>query len=212
MRLYLGLLCGALLLVAASGCGTARAIVDDRDPDAVVESIRPTSGMSGEAVTFEAVCCFKPSIPESQKPRFEWNFGGAADPNVSYETNPAVNLRAGSGTAYNASLKLSGGCLGESFSATTPFQINIAPLTVATVTGNNGISKGSGSFSAVIATGEVEKYSWDFGGACSPSGSASENPTVSFATVTATTTYQGRLVVSNKYESSEFLFDITVTP
>jgi hypothetical protein len=211
MRLFLGLLCGAASLALASGCGTARAIVNDRDPDAYVESIRPTSGVSGDSAAFEAVCCFKPG-QNKENLRYEWNFGGACDPNVSYDEIPIVHFRAGSAAPYNASLKLTGGCLGENLSLTTPFQINVAPLSVVTVTGTTGISKGNGSFSAVIGSGVVEKYSWDFGGAASPSGATAENPTVNFVTVAVPTVFQGRLVVSNKYEVTEFLFDITVNP
>lgn len=211
MRLYLGLLCGVALLALASGCGTARAIVNDRDQDAYVESIRPTSGVSGDSAAFEAICCFKPGQNKDDL-RYEWNFGGACDPNVSFDEVPIVNFRAGSAAPYNASLKLTGGCLGENLSLTTPFQINVAPLSVVTVTGATGIANGSGNFSAVLGSGVAEKYSWDFGGAASPSGSTSESPTVSFARVTVPTVFQGRLVVSNKYEVSEFFFDITVNP
>jgi PKD repeat protein len=205
MKLISGLLCGAALLVLSSGCGTARAIVDDRDDDAVVESIRPTSGVSGESVTFEAKCCTKSGI----KPDYEWNFGGAADPNVSFDEKPSVSLRAGSGVAYNATLKLTGGCLGENLSVTTPFQINVAPLSVVAVTGGNGIAKGAGTFAVVIGTGKPTKYQWDFGGGASPSGAVGENPTVTFSSVPGT--YQGRVIVSNDYESTEFLFDIVLT-
>lgn len=205
MKLLSGLLCGAALLVLSSGCGTARAIVNDRDDDAVVEAIRPTSGVSGESVTFEAKCCTKSGIT----PDYEWNFGGAADPNVSFEEKPVVNLRAGSGAAYNASLKLTGGCLGENLSVTTPFQINVAPLSVVAVTGANGIAKGSGSFGVVVGTGKASKYQWDFGGAATPSGASGETPSVTFSSVPGT--YQGRVIVSNDYESTEFLFDIVLT-
>lgn len=211
MRLYLGLLIGIASLALASGCGTARAIVNDRAQDVYVESIRPTSGVSGETVNFEAICCFKPG-QSSENLRYEWNFGGACDPNVSFDEIPIVNFRAGSAVPYSASLKLTGGCLGENLSLTTPFQINVAPLSVVAVTGTTGVSKGVGSFSAILGSGVADKYSWDFGGAATPSGAQTESPAVNFVTVAVPTVFQGRLIVSNKYEISEFLFDITVNP
>lgn len=211
MRLFLGLLCGVALLAAASGCGTARALVDDREPGAVVEAIRPTSGVSGESVQFEAICCVKTGQSKDDL-TYVWNFGGGADPNVSFEESPAVTLRSGSATPYNATLKLTGGCLGENLSLTTPFNLNVAPLSVTAVTGNTGISKGAASMSVLVGTGIATTYNWDFGGAATPSGATGQTVTATFATVLAPTVYQGRVIVSNAYESTEYLFDINVNP
>ena len=199
----LSVLIGQCLL---SGCGTARAIAGDYADDAVVESIRPTSGVSGEEVTFEAKCCL--NSPGAPEPDYEWNFGDAAFPSTSFEKNPVVTLRAGSTTPFNATLKLSKGCLGENMTVTTPFQINIAPLEVIAVTGTTGIAGGSGVFVPVIGTGVVDEYTWDFGGAGTPSGAVGQNPQI---TLTGTPgTYPGRLIVSNQFEATEFLFDIVV--
>jgi hypothetical protein len=215
MRCILGLLCVSALLILSGGCGTARALVNDRAADVVVTAIRPTSGESGETVTFEAMVCLKPSIgvldamdpTDPNMPEFTWNFGGGAEPNVSFEHNPTVLLRAGSVTPYNASLTLTSGCLGDD-SLTVPFTLSIAPLQVLSVTGTTGVAKGTGSFSVVMGTGVPDTFSWDFGGAGSPSGSTSSNPTITFSATPGT--YQGRVIVSNEFEAVEADFTITV--
>jgi PKD repeat protein len=203
MRLTLGLLAGALLLLA--GCGTYRSTVGHTKPDSVVQAIIPTSGESGDTVQFQAQVCSKPNVPD---PDYLWNFGGGADPNVSFDVSPTEVLRAGSATPYNASLKLTGGCLGVNLSATYPFQLSIAPLTVLSVSGTTGQAGQNGVFNAVLGTGVATNYSWDFGGAASPSGSTDPNPTVKFTATPGL--YNGSVTVSNDYEAVTQTFTINV--
>jgi PKD repeat protein len=215
MRATLGLLCGLALFVASSGCGgTARALVNDRAADVVVTAIRPTSGESGETVTFEAQVCLKSGVmldqlttDDANMPEFTWNFGGAASPNVSFEPNPTVVLRAGSATPYNATLTLTQGCLADE-ELIVPFTIAVAPLQVLTITGTTGVARGTGNLTAVIGTGVAESFAWDFGGAGSPSGSTSSNPTITFSSTPGS--YPARLIVSNEFEAVEVDFTIDV--
>jgi hypothetical protein len=170
-----------------------------------VQSIKPTSGVSGQEVVFEAQVCTKDNVAA---PTYEWNFGGGADPNVSYDVSPSETLRAGSATPYHASLKLTGGCLGANLSATYPFDLSVAPLTILDVTGTTGINGAKGSFAVVLGTGNATNYAWDFGGAADPSGATTANPTVTFTDTPGV--YQARVIVSNAYEVAEQDFVINV--
>lgn len=203
MRLTLGLLAGALLFVA--GCGSYRQVVDHTKPQAVVQSIKPTSGVSGQSVTFEAQVCTKDNVPD---PDYTWNFGGGADPNVSYDVSPSETLRAGAAAPYDATLKLTGGCLGVNLSATYPFQLSVAPLTILSVSGGTGQHTAKAQFSVVLGTGVATNYSWDFGGGCDPSGGTTANPNVTFSSVPGI--YTGHVIVSNAYEAVQQDFTINV--
>jgi PKD repeat protein len=203
MRFTLGLLAGALLAIAGCG-GSVRQLQGHSKPDSVVTAIKPTSGVSGQAVTFEAQVCTQTGLPA---PTYLWNFGGGADPNVSFEEKPAETLRAGSATPYNASLTLSGGCLGANLSATYPFTLAIAPLQIISVVGATGVSGKNGVFSVVLGTGVVTKYFWDFGGATTTSGATTASPSVTFG---AAGVYAASVTVANDYEVATQNFTITV--
>ena len=204
MRFTLGLLAGAMLLLA--GCGGYRALVDHTKPDSVVSSIIPTSGASGDTVTFKAAVCSKPNVPD---PDYLWNFGGGADPNQSTDVAPVEVLTAGSAVPYNASLTLTGGCLGVNLKATYPFQLSIAPLTVLSVTGTTGHAGDTASLSVLLGTGTATSFAWDFGGGLQTSGATTQNPSgLKFSTVPGL--YNGSVTVSNKYESVTQNFTINV--
>ena len=199
--------CLGMLFILSAGCGTARQLAGDKKDDAVIEAIRPTSGVSGEQVTFEARVCTRTGGEPSDL-SYEWNFGGGAFPNVSFEEKPTVVLRAGAAAPYNASLKVTGGCLGDNVSVTQAFSLAIEPLSVLAVTGNTGIAGGGGTFSVVVGTGVVTDYAWDFGGAATPSGATGPNPTVTFSGQSGL--YNGRVIISNDFEAVEFPFTINV--
>jgi PKD repeat protein len=213
-------------------CGTYRALIGDYADDYVIENIRPLAGVSGEEVTFKAhVCENAGAFPMGQLtdpsglltdfdfdwqetdpdvPSIIWDFGGGAVPNVAYEAQPQVTLRDGLRSPYDCSLTIRYGCEEDEVVSAT-FSLAVAPLSVLTVTPLTGIAGGTATFSAVIGTGNVTGYAWDFGGACSPSGSNEANPVVTFD-INAEGFYPGRLVISNNYEAFEFPFTLTVIP
>lgn len=206
-------LCGAtLVMLALCTCGTYRAITDDYESDApVIQDVKPTSGVSGEEVTFEMFLCQGKAFTGEE--RYIWDFGGGAYPNVSYEAKPSVQLRDGQRGPYACRVTVTGGCVGDDdVSSTYEFTLNVAPLTVLTVAPTTGTGDETGTFSALIGTGNVTQYQWDFGGACSPNGSTDENPNVKFINSTVAMTYQARVIVSNNFEAYEFPFTITVQP
>jgi PKD repeat protein len=201
MRIFIGLLAGALLTVA--GCGTYRSAVGHQKPDAVVQAIAPTSGESGESVTFQAQVCTKFN---TTAPTLTWNFGGGADPNTSFDESPQVVLTAG-GT-YNAALTLTGGCLGANLSATYPFTLSVAPLTILAISGTTGISTKNGALTAVIGTGVPTTFAWDLGGAGTITGNANTStPTITWG---APGIYTGHVIVTNDYEAVQQDFTINI--
>lgn len=213
-----------ILCVLASACaGTIRAIEGDYASDApTVESIRPLAGVSGEEVQFEATLCLPSGtalgIDEatglaSYSGLYIWDFGTGAEPNISHDASPVVTLRDGQRGPYDCSLTLKGSCHGdeENQIATYSFTLTVAPLTAVAVAPLHGQGGGRATFTAVIGSGNVTEYAWDFGGACSPSGSNDSHPSVTFND-NASGFYTCRVIVSNAYELYEFPFVLEVTP
>jgi len=224
MNKTLALLGLSLLCILATSCGgTYRAIIRDYASDAPeVQSITPLHGVSGEEVQFEALLCLPAgahiTIDEATGGKayagaYIWNFGGGAEPNISHDASPRVILRDGLRSPYDCSLTLIGSCNGEDENkkATYTFTVSVAPITVLGVTPTTGVAGSSATFSAIIGSGNVTKYSWDFGGACNPNGSSQATPSVSFIQ-SASGLYNCRLIVSNNFELYEFPFVLSVTP
>lgn len=214
----------SLLCILITTCGgTYRAITDDYGSDApTVESITPLHGVSGEQVQFEATTCLPAGAALNVDANsgavsfgglYIWDFGGGAEPNISHDASPTVTLRDGLRSPYNCSLTLKGNCKGEdeNQTATYTFTLTVAPITVLGVTPTTGAAGASATFSAIVGSGNVTKYSWDFGGACDPNGSSLANPSVSFISG-ASGLYNCRLIVSNEFELLEFPFVLSVTP
>jgi PKD repeat protein len=207
------LLLGALACgLFASTCGTYRAVTNDYASDVpAVLAIKPTSGVSGEQVTFQAQLCAQPE--GAAVPEYIWDFGGGAYPNTSFEAEPGVTLRDGLRSPYDGTLTLRVSCADNKTSVRTyHFSVTVAPLTVLAVTPTTGVGSGTATFSALIGTGNATDYIWDFGGAGSPGGSNVANPTITFNDVQADTLYQCRVIVSNDYEAKEFPFTLHVVP
>jgi PKD repeat protein len=204
-------LAGAALCCAfLSTCGTVRAINDDYAEDYIIRDISPLSGVSGAQVTFKAAVCAtagsRPLNDPTNPPQFIWNFGGGAEPNVSYDAEPQVTLRDGLRGPYEGSLSIRDGCSDDNL-VTATFTLNVAALSVLDVAPLSGVENTSAIFSAVIGTGNVSEYVWDFGGACTPSGSNVANPSVRFNTPGI---YSCSLIISNDFEAFEFPFTLTV--
>src|SRR5437868_1089434 len=89
-------------IIASVGCGTVRAIQNNRAAPITVSAVLPQSGQSGEIVTFQAQVCTSPQV--TAKPTFKWEFDGAAEPAVSFDESPTVTLKAGSATAFTGHL------------------------------------------------------------------------------------------------------------
>lgn len=200
------MICAVLLTT----CGTVRAVSDDYKADYYIQTVSPTEGVSGAQVQFEAIVCTRAG--GLVNPTYIWDFGGGAVPNVSYDKVPLVTLRDGLRSPYKCKLSVQSNCEGGDQLATFDFNLVIAPLTVLTVTPTSGVGGGTATFTALIGSGNVTGFMWDFGGAGSPGGSNVANPTITFTNVTATTDFQARVVVSNDFEAIEFPFTITVTP
>lgn len=204
---------GALLCCAfLSTCGTYRAVTDDYEADYIIRDIKPLAGVSGEQVIFEAAICTTagstPIDTTTNEPQWIWNFGGGADPNVSYEAKPQVTLRDGLRAPYACSLTVRDGCLEDNVVEAT-FTLDVEPLSILAVTPSGGIEDGTATFSVLIGTGNVSSYAWNFGTACTPSGSTEPNPAVRFE---APGSYDCSVIISNDFEAFEFPFTLTVVP
>jgi len=206
----LALCAGCLML---STCGTARAIAGDYEDDVIIRNIRPLSAVSGEDAVFEADICTTDGVKIDESGiadvKFTWDFGGGAEPDVSFEEMPEVVIRDGIRAPYAGTLTIRGGCVPEGEEVTATFTLEVAPLTVLTVSPTTGLAGSPATFSALIGSGNVTEYAWDFGGACSPNGSNQANPTV-VVDENASGVYQCRLLVSNQFEALEFPFTLTV--
>ena len=208
---HLVLAAGALICVTLlTTCGTVRAISGDYEADYDIITVTPTEGVSGAQAQFEAVVFSAPGA--STNPTYIWDFGGGAVPNVSYDKAPLVTLRDGLRSPYQCRLTVLSGTGSANSKDQFDFTLTVAPLTVLTVTPTEGVGSGTATFSALIGSGNVTGYMWDFGGAGSPGGSNVANPTITFTDVTAVTEFQARVVVSNDFEAIEFPFTITVSP
>jgi hypothetical protein len=212
MRGIAGLIGAGVCGVLLSTCGTYRAIVDDYRSDApVVQEVKPTAGVSGENVTFQVFLCEGKLLTGQE--RYIWDFGGGAYPNVSFDAEPSVQLRDGLRSPYDATVTITGGCIGDpDLSSVYEFTLNVAPLSVFDVTPQIGTGRGTATFAALIGVGNVTSWQWDFGGACNPGGSTEENPQVVFVDVQQASIFNGRVIVSNPYEYVEFPFQINVLP
>jgi PKD repeat protein/predicted small secreted protein len=211
----------AALCLLLSSCGTVRAIGGDFASDApVLRSVTPTQVVSGQEVTFTAQVedvtgDFNPDDDGEDNGRvgdveYFWDFGGGAEPNTSTDPEPTVQIRDGQRSPYEATLTLTDTTGTERASETYEFTIFVTPLTIAAVTPSAGIAGGTGTFTAVIGSGTVDSWAWDFGGAASPGGSSAEHPTVTFTEVPGV--YNGRVIVSNNFELVEVPFTVTVVP
>ena len=162
----LGLAGAALCCVFLTTCGTVRAIQDDYAEDYIIRDISPLSGVSGAQVTFQAAICATAGSraldDPDNPPQIIWNFGGGADPNVSYDLKPVVTLRAGRSDTYEGTLSIRDGCTDENL-VTATFSLKVAPLIVLDVAPLSGVENATAVFSAVIGTGSVTEYVWDFG-------------------------------------------------
>jgi PKD repeat protein len=206
-------LAGAALCCAfLTTCGTARAISDDYAADYIIRDISPLSGVSGQPVTFKAAVCAtagsRPLNDPNNPPQWIWNFGGGADPNVSYDAEPQVTLRDGLSGPYEGTLSLRDGC-DDKYLVTATFTLNVAALSVISVQPTTGIQNDNAVFSVIVGSGTVTKYAWDFGGAATPSGSNVANPSVTFQTPGV---YNCSVTISNAYEIKQFPFVLTVVP
>lgn len=186
-------------------CGTGRAIVGDYKADYEIRNIRPLSVVSGQDVTFEADVIH--NAGGNDPADYTWNFGGGADPNVSFEESPVVTIRDGIRAPYDCTLTVRSGNE-KADEVTATFTLNVEPLNVIAVTPTTGEGGAGALFTAVIGSGNVTSYAWDFGGACSPNGSNLIHPNVTFTQNPGT--YDGRVLISNSYEVFEFPFTITV--
>jgi len=204
-------LAGAAMCCAfLTTCGTVRAIDDDYAEDYIIRDISPLSGVSGAEVTFKAAVCAtagsRPLDDASNPPQWIWNFGGGAEPNISYEAEPQVKLRAGRSDPYEGTLSLRDGC-DDKYLVSATFSFNVRALSVLAVAPLTGVENSTAVFSAVVGSGNVTRYIWDFGGACTPSGSNVANPSVTFKTPGI---QECRVIVSNDYETFEFPFTLNV--
>jgi PKD repeat protein len=214
MRGIAGLFGATLMMLVLTTCGTYRAITDDYRSDApVVQSVKPTAGVSGEEVTFDVEFCASLQLKPTGTETYHWDFGGGAYPNVSYDASPAVQLRDGLRGPYTCSVTISGGCVGDpDLTSKFEFPLDVAPITVVSVAPLVGTGKQTATFSVLVGTGNVTSYQWDFGGACSPGGSTEATPSVVFTDVQSASIFQARVIVSNQFEALEVPFTINVLP
>jgi len=180
--------------------------------DAAAAQVDPLAGVSGAQVTFQAAVCAtagsRPLDDPTNPPQWIWNFGGGAEPNVSYDAKPVVTLRDGLRGPYECTLSLRDGCTDDNIVSAT-FTLNVAKLTVINVAPLAGVQDGTAVFSVVVGSGNVTEYAWDFGGACTPSGSNVANPAVHFNTPGV---YECSVIISNAYEALQFPFTLTILP
>jgi PKD repeat protein len=210
LRYITGMAIAVGCCLLSSTCGTYRAIIDDYEPDYIIRDIKPLSGVSGQQVTFDAAICetagSRPIDDTTNPPQWIWNFGGGADPNVSYDAQPTVMLRDGIRAPYEGTLTVRGGCVeGQEVKAT--FTLDVDGLTVLTVAPTTGSAGSNATFSAIVGSGKVTDYLWDFGTAANPASSTAASPSVTLGTTGA---YDCRLVISNDYEAFEYPFTLVI--
>lgn len=201
----------------ASTCGTYRAYTGDFASDApLLRSVSPNQTVSGQQVTFVADFCdvnggdVNLDGVDDTPVEFFWDFGGGAEPNTTSLESPTVTVRDGIRAPYTCRITLTDGCLGKDNSQTYEFTLFVSPLSVLAVTPTTARAGQRANFSAVVGSGNVTSYAWDFGGACTPSGSNIASPNVTFSLTPST--YQARVIISNNFEAVEFPFTITVLP
>ncbi len=135
---------------------------------------------------------------------WSWDFGGGATPNTSTEASPQVFLPKagifhGTVTATNAS-----------GTSTLNFELLIQQPAAPNLTGASSNEPQTGilmGISAVNDGGLPYNWHWDFGGACDPNISTSDNPQIR---PLAAGTYHCTAIANNNAGSSTLHFDLVV--
>jgi hypothetical protein len=217
MKSLLCLLAALACCLLVSTCGTGRMIASDYKDDIVFIDVLPDSGVSGEAVTFTPVFVENSGfagdsdgdVETEENYIFVWDFGGGAEPNKVYAKTASVKLRDGIRAPYVGNLKVLEVDGGEQETVyDVAFNFDVTGLSVLAVSPTRIIQGGEATFSAIIGSGVVTTYAWDFGGAGTPGGSNLPNPTIEATGQPGL--YQGSLIISNEFEVFEFPFDLIV--
>lgn len=164
----------------------------------VIEGVVPTSGFSGEQITFSA------EVTGGAVVYYAWDFDGGAEPNLSSEQEPTVTLQAPGD--YAAAVTV-GNPYGED---TFDFELSVeasAPeiLWVQPTTGQQGTEV---EFSAQVIGSPTLIYAWDFGGGANPDTSDFNTPIVILGDVGE---YDASLIVTNALGEDTFNFTLVVT-
>jgi PKD repeat protein len=204
------------LLLLCTTCGTVRAVQGDYASKAPrLLAVTPTQVVSGQFVDFQAqvIDVTGPNVVSDTTGQtgdvlYFWDFGGGAEPNTSIDPAPRVQIRGGGGSPYDGRLVLTDGTTGDAQEFT--FQLFVTGIEVEDVLPTTVQAGSSTTFSAVLSSGNVTTWAWDFGGAGNPGGSTQQSPNV---TITDTPgSYEGSVVVGNNFETQTFPFTITVVP
>ena len=202
----LGALACCMLLCT---CGTARVVADDYEDDIELIDILPDSGISGEQVTFTPVFVEHSGFDDEERYIWLWEFGTGAEPEKFYGKEASVTLRDGIRAPYTGTLtvmEIEGG--EEETVQSFPFTFDVVGLDILAVSPRRAVQGSEVTFSAIIGSGVVESYAWDFGGAGTPGGSNEANPTIEITGQPGI--YDGSVIISNDFEVFEFPFTFIV--
>lgn len=169
-------------------------------PPPVLELVTPTEFWETEQATFDVTNTGGPISS------WDWDFAGATAPSTSTDAQPLVTgLVPGTHVGSVTGTNISG-------NSTIPFTFTIIPALPPRVTevqpgwvyGRRPVS-----FAASVdpATGRAESWAWDFGGGCTPNTSTDEAPNV---TSNMPGTYDGTLIIANRFGSTQFDFTYEV--
>lgn len=169
-----------------------------------VGSVSPLTGVANSLIQMTATV--DGVLPIS----YWWDFGSAAIPGNSPDSNPTITLSSIPGV-YPCSLTV----LNEKGTDEFDFEINVTeapiPPEVVSVSPGGGQSGSSVQFEAVVTGTLPIIYTWNFGGAGTPNESNLLTPTI---TLGAAGTYNASLYVENSFGLGSDLYDfeITITP
>jgi len=161
-----------------------------------VFSVNPSTGEEGATVTFSAAGY------GSGQPLYAWDFGGGATPNTSPDEHPQVTL--GSPGTYDASVVVTNDLGSDTYDFTLTVT-GVKPR-IQFIEHRSGFS-GDSIELRPSTTGEVDSFSWSFGGGATPGASTVEKPTIALGTAGL---YESSLSVTNTWGSDTYNFYLAV--
>lgn len=166
----------------------------------LVSSVAPSGGVTGTEVQFSATATGTPPMT------YAWDFGGGASPNSSVNESPTVTL--GALGAYNASVTVTN-AYGESFLGYVIIVTGLPePPEIYGVNPVAGLEYSEVTVSAMVTGTPTFSYSWNFGGAATPSTYNVPVPTIR---LNGEGVYPCTLTVDNAHGSDYYDFNFTVT-
>lgn len=166
-----------------------------------IVSAGPSSGLTGAFTAFSVVV--SGGVPDT----YSWNFGGGAIPNTASTANPTVTL--GAAGTYTVTVSVANAHGSDNLDYSLSVVVSGDPPVITNVTPQSGAAGSGITFTAVVAGGAVDTWSWNFSGGATPN-----NPTVASPTVTlgAAGNYNASVTAFNAFGNDSYEFTLVVTP